>query len=76
MTASATLAPDRQTITLAQGTWSAVIPAADLSGWLALYRALADRPHPRTHAPAAWSARYAPMIAALEQVGRQIAASG
>jgi hypothetical protein len=44
----ATVSPDSATVSLSAGAWSATIRAEDLPRWIALYRGLADRKHPRT----------------------------
>lgn len=66
---TATLSPCRGFVEMAGPTWSDRYPVARLPDWLAFYRRLRDRMGGR------YAAIYAPAVAALEAVARELAES-
>lgn len=71
---AATLAPEAGTFSLHAGSWSGTYPLAELQKWLAFYRRMRDRKCPRTGKPGARAAIYAPTVAALERIARDVGA--
>lgn len=71
MTVRAMLSADRSRFTIRTGQWRGTFNVASLDNWIALYRGLANRPHPR-FGGYPYRGIYAPTIEALERVKEKL----
>ncbi|NEX45200.1 hypothetical protein [Pseudotabrizicola algicola] len=71
---TAALSPDRQTVTLRGPSWSRVFPAAQIAAQLRFYRGLSERGGKGKGHPGPHARHYAPTIAALDAVAREVGA--
>lgn len=71
----ATVSADGQAVTLSRGAWSTTFSAAMLARWIAFYRGLASRTHPR-FGGTPLADDYAPVVRALEKALQVVSTLG